>query len=42
MESVFVAFSPYHVFLSCAIALDQGDSADNYLFAVCNFKENRT
>jgi len=37
MRNVFVAFTPYHVLLSCGIALDQESSAENHLIVTSNF-----
>jgi len=34
MRNIFVAFTPYHILLSCGIALDQGSSAENTLVAI--------
>lgn len=36
-RNVFVAFTPYHLLLSCAIALSEGEQAENYLFVVGDF-----
>jgi len=34
MRNVFVAFTPYHILLSCGIVLDQTSSAENILIAI--------
>lgn len=39
MRNVFIAFTPYHILLSCGIALDQSDLADNCLFIVSDFSD---
>lgn len=37
MKSVFVALTPYHIFLSCAVALDGPKFSKNYLFVMSDF-----
>lgn len=39
MKNIFICFTPYHVLLSCGIALDCGNSAQNYLFVISDFRD---
>lgn len=42
MKNIFVAFTPYHILLSCSIALDYSQNDENFLFIFSNFSEAET
>jgi hypothetical protein len=37
MKNIFIAFTPYHVLLSYAIALNEANSGENHLFLISDF-----
>jgi len=37
MKNIFITFTPYHIFLSCSIALYQESSAENHLIIIRDF-----
>ena len=39
MKNIFIAFTPYHVLLSYAIALKEESSAENYLSVISDFSD---
>jgi hypothetical protein len=39
MKNVFFAFTPYHILLSCSIALDNSQTSENFLFIISDFSD---
>jgi len=40
MKNIFLAFTPYHILLSCSIALDYSQIDENFLFIISDFSES--